>query len=55
MQSKAKGYKTSLRGQIEISVNDEKGFWTLVEKVFRNSFTSSKIPGKLDMNTSVSF
>ena len=46
IRSKAKGYKTSLHEQIENSVNDQKGFWTLAEKVSRNSFTSSKIPAK---------
>ena len=46
IRSKAKGYKTSLREQIENSVDDQKGFWTLAKKVSRNFFTSSKIPAK---------
>ena len=46
IRSKAKGYKTSLREQIENSVNDQKGFWALVKKISRNSFTSSRIPAK---------
>ena len=67
IQSKTKGYKTSLREQIENSVNDQKGFWTLVKKVSRNfsglwlkryleiPSLAQKFHQKLGMNTFVSF
>ena len=55
IRSKAKGYKTSLREQIENSANDQKSFWTLAKKYLEIPSLAQKFQQKLGMNTSVSF